>query len=64
MNNIKCDGCGKFISYKSIDENRTLVEYTIGPEDILFVCEECTKKESRPKRDWPERPECDFSDMK
>lgn len=48
---IRCDCCGKFMSYKSIEEGKSIriQEYDFGisdelTEDIYFLCEKCRYK--------------------
>lgn len=42
---IKCQGCGKFISYKAISENKAKYHFIpdsiCGPEESYWECEKC-----------------------
>jgi DNA-directed RNA polymerase subunit RPC12/RpoP len=49
MNSIKCGHCGKFISHKSIEENKAELKIVYAMLDIAddyYVCQACTEKEA------------------
>lgn len=48
MSGINCGYCGKFISYKSIEEDEAIIKRDHGcngePTDVYYVCDGCSKE--------------------
>jgi len=51
MNKIQCNWCGRFISYKDLDENKATTEFTpdshFGPEVIEHTCKKCNEEDDK-----------------
>ena len=49
MSGINCGYCGKFISYKSIEEDKAVIKRDYGcngePVDAYWICEKCKEAE-------------------
>jgi len=47
MNHIRCEVCGKFISYKELDKNQIIIDFTpdteYTTEQTLFTHKKCIK---------------------
>jgi len=50
-NTIKCDSCGKYISYDDLDSGKADAEYTpdsyFTVEGVEFVCKKCKEERGR-----------------
>ena len=50
--NIRCDNCGQFISYKSIEQNKVshifIPDSDVSYEENIWRCEKCTMVHGKP----------------